>query len=259
MDSAPRIVIIGSGNVAWHLAKGLAHKCQLVQIYSRNPAHAAKLATEVDCDSAGGDLSLLNRDADIYIIAVNDDAIEPIVSHTPDGGSLWLHTSGSRPLEVLKAHRRHCGVLYPMQSFSQAVPVDWSEVHTFVEGNNPQALQQVTALAHLLTSHVTPCDSEQRRALHVAAVFACNFANHLWAQADELLHEHGLPFEALLPLIRTTVAKLDHLTPAESQTGPAARGDHGIVAQHLDMLQGTRRDIYDLLSRSIMEMKQKSL
>ena len=108
-------------------------------------------------------------------------------------------------------------------------------------------------LGHLLSHHVVEADSEKRRRLHIASVFSCNFANHMWTLADEVLAEAGLPFEAMLPLIRTTVEKLDRLSPAESQTGPAARGDSQVIANHLSMLDDDKRAIYDLLSRSIMK------
>ena len=254
-----KVVIIGSGNVATHLARGLAPECAIVQVYSRQLEHAQRLAkTLVGCQ-ATSDLSALELNADVYIISVSDDAISQIAMQVPDNGALWLHTSGTIGLEVLKEYRTHCGVLYPMQSFSRELAVDWKQVHIFIEGDNEQSLKQINMLAHMLTEKVIPCDSEQRRILHVAAVFSCNFANHMWAQASSLLAKYGLPFDAMMPLIENTVEKLRHLTPAQSQTGPAQRGDRKVMACHMAMLEGQQREIYRLLSESIMETSNKTL
>ena len=241
-----RVVIIGSGNVATSLAHGLAARCEVAQIYSRHMGHARSLADAVGCPDATDDLQALVPDADAYIIAVSDDAIASILAATPDNGALWVHTSGSKPIDLFVGHRSHYGVLWPMQSFSLA------DVHFFAEAGDDATLPDLLALGQLLSSHVTVAGSEQRRWLHVASVFSCNFANHLWSLADEVLNSQGLPFEALLPLIRTTVDKLDRLSPAQSQTGPAIRHDSQVIANHLSMLDGDKREIYRLITESIM-------
>ena len=252
-----RIVIIGSGNVATHIALGLSGCCELLQVYSRNLEHAQRLAERAGIPLATSDLNDLVDDADIYLIAVSDDAIASIVEAIPDNGALWLHTSGTTPLSILKKHRKHCGILYPMQSFSRELAVLWDDVHIFVEANDTPSLNRVTDVANLLTPHVTPCDSKQRQVLHIAAVFSCNFANHMWAQAASLLESHGLSFDAMLPLIHNTAEKLNHLTPAQSQTGPAVRGDTKVIALHEAMLHGRQKEIYELLSASIHELEQR--
>lgn len=251
-----KVVIIGSGNVATHLALGLASQCELVQVYSRNVEHAQELARRAGIPHFTSNLETLMPDADVYIVAVSDDAIASVVAIVPDTGALWLHTSGTTGLDVLQAHRVHCGVLYPMQSFSRELPVDWKQVHIFVEASDKQSLRVTEQLAHLLTDEVVPCNSEQRRVLHVAAVFSCNFVNHLWVQAAALLERHGLPFESMMPLITNTVEKLRHLTPLQSQTGPAVRGDQAVMDRHRAMLEGRQREIYDLMSESIMATRQ---
>jgi len=248
-----RVVLIGSGNVATSLAHALQDKCRLVQIYSRHLDIACRLAAAVHCDSAVSDLAQLTDDADTYIIAVHDDAIADVVAATADNGALWVHTSGSKPMQLFEGHRQCYGVLYPMQSFSRQLVTPLDDVHLFVEGNSAETLARVENFAHLLSKHVVAASSEQRRQLHVAAVFSCNFANHLWTLASEVLADAHLPFDAMMPLIRTTVAKLDHLSPAASQTGPAVRHDQRVIDAHLAMLQGDKRDIYDLMTRSIME------
>lgn len=246
-----RVVIIGSGNVATSLAHGLAARCEVAQIYSRTLAHAQTLADAIGCP-ATNDFDELVRDADVYIVAVKDDAIVDVLAAVPDNGALWVHTSGSKPISLFDGYRRRYGVLWPMQSFSREVVAPLDEVHFFAEGSDEAALSDLMSLAQLLSSHVVAAGSEQRRWLHVASVFSCNFANHLWALADELLEAQGLPFDALKPLIRTTVDKLDRLTPAQSQTGPAVRHDTQVIDSHLAMLDGDKRDIYRLLTDSIM-------
>ena len=247
-----RVVIIGSGNVATSLAHGLAARCEVAQIYSRQLPHAQALAQAVGCDNATDDLAHLLPDADAYIIAVRDDVIADVIAATPDNGALWVHTSGSKPMDLFTGHRSRYGVLYPMQSFSRQVVTPLDEVHFFIEACDDSTLDDVRSLGALLSRNVAQANSDQRRQLHVAAVFSCNFANHLWTLADEVLTAAGLPFDAMKPLIRTTVEKLDRLTPAQSQTGPAVRHDTQVIDSHLAMLDGDKRDIYRLLTDSII-------
>ena len=246
-----RIVLIGAGNVATHLALGLAEDCEIVQVYSRTLAHACRVATvagaqAIDC------LDSLVNDADVYIICVPDDAIVSMVSRATDNGALWLHTSGTTPLSVLSCCRSQCGVLYPMQSFSREIEVNWGGVHIFVEGNNSTSQGEVEELARLLSPHVVACDSRKRRLLHVSAVFSCNFANDLWINAAEILEQNDLPFDAMMPLIMNTVEKLRSLTPQQSQTGPAWRGDLNVINSHLAMLDGRKQEIYRIMTDDIL-------
>ncbi len=249
-----RIVMIGAGNVAWSLAQALAAKHEIKQVYSHHLANASQLATAVGCHNATDDLDQIDADADVYVISVKDDAIGHVASSIADNGrSLWLHTSGTRPLSLLTVSHPHCGVLYPMQSFSKALTVDFNEVPVFVEGNTPQVQEAVSRLASSISCHVEVADSARRAKLHIGAVMACNFANHLWTLTAEVLAEAGIDFKMMLPLLRTTVAKLDHLSPAESQTGPAARGDTAVTSAHEQMLSGRKLEIYRLLTQSIIE------
>ena len=224
-----QVVIIGSGNVATSLAHGLSARCVVAQIFSRQLFHARLLADAIGCPLATDDLMALVPDADAYIVAVRDDVIADVVGH-----------------------RAHYGVLWPMQSFSREVVVALDDVHFFAEASDKKTLEHLMALGHMISHHVIEADSDKRRRLHVASVFSCNFANHMWALADEVLGDAGLPFDALLPLIRTTVDKLSSLSPAKSQTGPAIRHDTQVLDSHLAMLDGDKREIYRLLSDSIM-------
>ena len=248
-----RVVIIGSGNVATSLAHGLAACCEVAQIYSRRLAHARELAAAIGCENATDDLQALISDADVYIIAVRDDAIAEVINGTTDNGALWVHTSGSKPIDLFAGQRSRYGVFWPMQSFSREMVVPLDDVHFFAEANNDSALADLLALGHLISRHVMEADSEKRLRLHIASVFSCNFANHMWTLADEVLNEAGLPFDAMLPLIRTTIEKLNHLSPAHSQTGPAVRHDTQVISNHLSILDGDKRELYRLLSQSIMK------
>ena len=247
-----KVVIIGSGNVATSLAHGLSARCHVAQIYSRRLEHAQSLAAAIGCPSATDDLHALCPGADAYVVAVSDDAIAQVVTAVPDNGALWVHTSGSRGIDLFAGHRSRYGAMWPMQSFSRQIVAPLDDVHFFIEANDAESLDALRRLCELLSCHVTEVDSERRRLLHVASVFSCNFANHMWTLADELLRDNGLTFDAMKPLIRTTVEKLDRLAPAQSQTGPAVRHDRQVIARHLSMLDGDKRDIYDLVSQSIM-------
>ena len=251
-----RVVLIGSGNVATSLALALNGKCHLVQVYSRSMASAEALASRVGAQ-ATNDLSQIVTDADIYVISVVDDAITRVLEACPARGGLWVHTSGSTSIDVFKGKRTRYGVLYPMQSFSKSCPARMHEVHIFIEGCDSCATQEVKELAMLLTNNVHEITSTERERLHVAAVFACNFANHMFTLSSEVLDEAGIPFDAMLPLIKTTIAKLDNLTPTQSQTGPAARGDVNVIERHLQSLSGDKHDIYRLLSQSILNRRTR--
>lgn len=251
-----RVVLIGSGNVATSLALALNGKCHLVQVYSRSMASAEALASRVGAQ-ATNDLSQIVTDADIYVISVVDDAITRVLETCPARGGLWVHTSGSTSIDVFKGKRTRYGVLYPMQSFSKSCPARMHEVHIFIEGCDSCATQEVKELALLLTNNVHEITSTERERLHVAAVFACNFANHMFTLSSEVLDEAGIPFDAMLPLIKTTIAKLDNLTPTQSQTGPAARGDVNVIERHLQSLSGDKHDIYRLLSQSILNRRTR--
>lgn len=249
-----RVVMLGSGNVATHFALALKDKYQLVQVYSRTLNNAKELALKLDCEAVD-DLKMVVEDADFYIIAVNDDAIASVIDNTPCNKALWLHTSGSTPIDVFKGKRTNYGVCWPVQSLSKGNIVKMDDVHLFIEGSSEKAAQKIEKLASDISCFVHRASSNDRLLLHIASVFACNFANHMFTLSSEVLSKAELPFSAMLPLIKTTIAKLDHMTPQESQTGPAARGDLKIIEKHLSSLDGDKREIYELISHSIMRAK----
>ena len=243
--------MLGSGNVATNFALALKDKCQIVQIYSRTLANAQELARQVNCEAVD-DLKMVVDDAHIYIIAVNDDAIASVINNTPSNDALWLHTSGSTAIDVFEGRRDHYGVCWPVQSLSKSNIVKMDDVHLFIEGNSEKTTQELEKFASAMSHNVHQASSHDRLLLHIASVFACNFANHIFTLSSEVLDEAGLSFDIMLPLIKTMVEKLDHLSPQDSQTGPAARGDEKIIEKHLSILNSDKRKIYKLLSESIM-------
>lgn len=233
------IVLLGSGNVATHLGKALAGAgYDVLQVYSPTATNAQSLAGELAAEAID-DISSVTADADLYVIAVKDDAIEQVAAQLPASLSgTVVHTAGSVGVSVLAAHATRYGVLYPVQTFSKAKPVDFSLIPVAVEASDDATYQQLAQLAGSLSSRVFLCASHQRLALHVAAVFACNFTNHLYAIGADILHNHGLDFDLLRPLILETAEKAMQYRPEDVQTGPAARGDVHTMQRHLAALDG---------------------
>jgi len=250
------VVLLGSGKVATQVGKELHNAGILVaQVYSQTLAHAQTLALQVHA-KAISDLAELTKNADVYIISVNDDAILSLVEHLDLADKIVLHTSGSTAMDVLKAASTNYGVLYPLQTFSFDKAVDFSQVPIAVEASSPEVLKQLEALAHKLSPKIVQMSSEQRLVLHIAAVFACNFSNHVYAIAQQLVENKGLSFDYLRPLIAETAAKVQQALPSEVQTGPAIRKDEKILQKHLDFLkdQPQLQEIYRLLSQSIVNL-----
>ncbi len=246
-----RIVILGAGRVATHMAKALhknGHKIDAV--WSRTMESAQRLARVVD-SSPVNDISVLPTDADAYIIAVKDSALQEVIVKATKGreGSLFLHTAGSMPLSVFEGYAKNGGVFYPMQTFSMEREVDFRAIPLFIEGADARIRQ----LAVSISEHVYELSSDDRKYLHLAAVFACNFANHCYTLAAEVLEKKGLPFDVMLPLVDETARKVHELHPKEAQTGPAIRGDKNVMAAQAALLDSRMQAIYNLMSESIQE------
>lgn len=256
-------VLVGSGNVAESLAVAIS-RCQqlrLVQLCARNRDRGTLLAERCGAEYVQRPEDV--ADADIYVIAVSDGAVSEIASRlrVPHGSTV-VHTSGGTCMEALVRASENRGVFYPLQTFTVGRTVDFRHTPVFIEYSTPQAERTVRYFAAALSDDVHEADSAMRCRLHVAAVFACNFTNHLYVLADRLLAEGGVRFEVLAPLIRETVDKaLSQNGPAAGQTGPASRHDGATVQRHLDLLHGesdTRySEIYKLLSDSIWETSKK--
>lgn len=255
MSSNPVIVIVGSGRIASHLGRRLKGKgLPVAQVISRTPAHAQELATPLRAEWSD-DYAAARPDADWVIIAVRDDAVEEVAARlapaVPD--ALVTHTSGATPGKALAPYFRRYGVFYPLQSFSlERMPV-WSKIPFCVDAAAESDVLFLKKIAKTIGNLVYRVNDEQRALLHVAAVFANNFANHCFALAERLLEEKDLPFELLHPLMEETLAKALQDSPARMQTGPALRGDSETVQRHLALLADHPdwQALYAQLSRSI--------
>ncbi|MET0392071.1 MAG: DUF2520 domain-containing protein [Chitinophagaceae bacterium] len=249
------IVIIGSGNAAAVLGRKFrAAGHSIVQVLSRNATAASALAYEWDTESANY-ISLLNKQADVYIIAVSDHAIAEVVKDLKLQGRVVAHTAGSVDKEVLKNVTAHYGVFYPLQSLRKetaGLPV----TPLFFEGSDEKAARTLEHLAHSISfGQVTAANSLDRLKLHVAAVVVSNFTNHLYALAKTYCDKEGLDFTQLLPLIRETALRVSDMAPAQAQTGPAIRHDRETIGKHLALLDEhpSLQHIYRLMTESIQQ------
>ena len=270
-----KIVLIGAGNLATHLGKALhAAGHDMLQVFSRTMQSAETLASLLDAEPLT-DIAQVRDDADVYIFSVKDSALVQLVAqlcrHEADGlgedgavnalrkakkgehERVFLHTAGSMPMSVFKGMAQHYGVLYPMQTFSRQREVDFSIIPCFVEANDEFAQKQIEGLAREISGRVYQLSSEDRKYLHLSAVFACNFANHCYAISQELLEEHGIPFDVMLPLINETAAKVHEMKPKDAQTGPAVRYDENVIGKQSKLLENHPhfKKVYDSMSKSI--------
>lgn len=256
-----KIVLIGAGNLATHLGKALhAAGHDMVQVFSRTMQSAETLASLLDAEPLT-DISQVRDDADVYIFSVKDSALEQLISQLCGGEKkVFLHTAGSMPMSVFREKALHYGVLYPMQTFSKQREVDFSIIPCFIEANDEFALKQIEGLAGQISHRVFQLSSEDRKYLHLSAVFACNFANHCYAASQELLQQHGIPFDVMLPLIDETAAKVHGMTPKEAQTGPAVRYDENVIGKQIQLLENQPyfQKIYDCMSKSIHELESEN-
>ena len=229
------VAMIGRGRVATHMGKALLKAGHgVVSVNSRT-------------------LVELPQDADVYIIAVKDSALQEVIRQltnllkTKNDAPLIVHTAGSMPLSVFEGYTENGGVFYPMQTFSMEREVDFREIPLFIEGKD----KRIRELAEGISEHVYELSSDDRRYLHLAAVFACNFTNHCYTLAAEVLEKKGLPFDVMLPLVDETARKVHELHPKEAQTGPAIRRDENVMKAQAALLEGRNKEIYELLSQSI--------
>lgn len=246
-------VVIGSGNVATHLATALAPYVEILQIFSRDILHARELADRISSSCvATNDVTAISPDADLYLMSVADDCIASLLQQIQClNNGIWVHTSGSVGVDVFAELRGHFGVFYPLQTFSKHKAVEMKSVPFFIEGSSSSVENSLLDLAGKISNNVRLLNSEGRRRLHVAAVFACNFVNYMWVVADRQLRLCGTDIHALDPLLKETMEKIAALSPAEAQTGPARRGDKHIIDSHIKMLSGDDAQLYELLSNQI--------
>lgn len=251
-----KVTILGAGNVATHLYQSCSSSVQfnVIQVFNRNIDH---LDFVKENDKKASDLNKLKK-ADLYLIAIKDEAIEELVENLNTEEGVVVHTSGSQPMNTLKKFKNF-GVFYPLQTFSKTKAVDFKEIPICLEANTPENKKFLRNVASILSDKVFEVDSEQRRALHLSAVFVNNFSNHLFALADDYCQKNDLPFEILRPLIKETVSKIETLDPISAQTGPALRNDKKTISAHLEMLDEDTKKIYTILTESIQKLHGKEL
>ena len=253
-----RIVLIGAGRLACNLGPVLCKAgYELSAIYSRHLASALRLQKECKCPYVTCNMGDLPKEADMFIIAVKDDALEDVIRQVTVGreNQLFVHTAGSMPLSLFEGYCRHYGVFYPMQTFSYEQRVDFNSIPLFLEADSSETMCTLQLLAKGISNSIYSLTTEERKYLHMAAVFACNFSNHCYALAADILKQVGLSFDIMLPLIEQTVHKVHELSPAAGQTGPAVRNDMKVMKMQHELLADypTMQRIYDLLSASIYE------
>lgn len=240
--------------MATHMALALKNSgVEVLQVYSRTFSSAEALASKIGCPAIS-EVDELSGRADLYLISVSDDAIAGLVERFPLKDKFLAHTSGTTGMEVLDAATGRTGVFYPLQTFSKEVTVDFGEVPLCLEAARDEDYRLLEQLAGRLSGKVAGVSSEERRQVHVAAVFACNFVNHMYAIAADLLEENDLSFDLLKPLVQETARKVMHTAPQNTQTGPARRNNREVIETHLRMLDANPgfREIYNFVSESII-------
>lgn len=247
------VVILGAGNVGIQLGRALKSSgSDILQVYSRSEESASSLAAELN-SAWTTRTAEINPGADIYFLTVKDDVLHDVLKSAPLGNKFLVHCSGSLSLHDLMEYTRECGVFYPLQTFSRNRQVDFSEVPVFLEFSSEWAGSVLRQLADGLSRRVYLADSNQRMKLHISAVFACNFVNHLYSVSASLLDDISMDFEVLHPLIRETMEKAAVMHPRQAQTGPAVRNDKRITGKHLESLASTPDilELYRLLTENI--------
>lgn len=250
-----KVIVIGSGNVAQHLIKVFLQtkEVSLVQVFARQPKSLLNLLPKDKITNDYNDL----EEADVYIISVTDNAINEVSNQLPFKNELVVHTSGTSSLEVLDSKNRK-GVFYPLQTFSKNKEVDFSSIPLCLEAENKEDYKTLEVLANSISNKVYNISSEQRKSLHVAAVFVSNFVNHMYVIGSEICETNNVPFEVLQPLIQEVANKITTLTPKEAQTGPALRNDTKTIEKHIEFLKDSNyQDIYKLLTQSIQNVAKE--
>ncbi|MBD0260116.1 MAG: DUF2520 domain-containing protein [Cytophagales bacterium] len=256
------VSLIGTGNVAWHLSQALEKAGhQVREIYGRNPEHAERVAEKLYDAQVVTSLDFSESESTVFLLCVSDDAIGRVADQIilPDEDAILCHTSGTQPLDLL-AGRSYAGVFYPLQTFTRNHRLDLATVPFCIEATNELTRQVLVGIAQTISRTVYLVDAQERKMLHVGAVFACNFTNHLLALSKHLLAQEGLEFSLLKPLIRETFEKaLEVADPATVQTGPAIREDYQVIHAHLDYLQRTPhwQALYKLITDSIVLLSRR--
>jgi predicted short-subunit dehydrogenase-like oxidoreductase (DUF2520 family) len=260
MDKAQKakrmiVTVIGAGNLGSHLALGLHRAgCHIEQVFSRKRSKAESVGHETGAEPVVH-LDEIRDGADLYLVAVADDAVQTVANqlrHTLSSDMFVAHTAGSVHSDVLAAWQHH-GVFCPLQTFTSSRPVEWKSVPIILHGSTPEMGETLHDFAHKLTDHEVRLPDQQRAVLHMAAVVANNFSNHMLTLSESIAIDHDLDFNLLKPLIEETVHKVMDASPREVQTGPARRGDEHTIEEHLEILKDRPQiaRLYRMISEDI--------
>tara|TARA_B100000900_G_scaffold298919_1_gene257432 strand:+ start:7122 stop:7895 length:774 start_codon:yes stop_codon:yes gene_type:complete len=250
-----KISIIGSGNVATNLALSLKENFFCIhQIYSRNIENAKQLANLVNSKYTSKIAEI--EKVDLIIIAVSDDVINQIIENLE--GNNVVHTSGSVSLDVFNNKYTNYGVLYPLQTFNKKNTIDNKTTPFLIESNNDKFEKQLVKIASKISNNISIFTSEQRENIHLAAVFACNFSNHMYVIANNILKKSNIDFSILLPLLKQNIYKIDNNCPSKLQTGPAKRKDFKVIKKQINQIKDNEiKLIYQLITKSIIDSNEK--
>jgi len=255
MDPIQNVVIIGAGNVGCHISRKLHDAGYTIsQVAGRREANVSALAADLGALHCM-DFEKVLTNQDLYILALPDEAMEKILPRLPLSNELLVHTSGSVPRQMLDPYSENTGVIYPLQTFTRKRQIDLKEVPVLIEANRIDNENRLLELASKLSSDVRLTDSVARLYIHIAAVFASNFSNHMYDIASNILKDHDMDFELMGPLIMETAAKAIHMGPGAVQTGPAKRKDLKTMQKHLELLKDIKaaQELYRLISDSIID------
>jgi predicted short-subunit dehydrogenase-like oxidoreductase (DUF2520 family) len=250
-----RIIVIGTGNVAFHLIQAFSKSTASVFVHGRNNAALEQLQAEFPSITILSGYDLIPLNADLVIISVKDDVINDVLpQYSYSSTSLVVHTSGTQTFENASYHA-HLGVFYPLQTFSRISTVQWPNTPLLIDASSENSLQILEKAAGLLHAPYFETNAEQRRYIHLAAVLTSNFANHLLGLAASLLQKHSIDYHILQPLVEATIRKAFTKNPFEVQTGPAIRNDQSTLDKHLGLLanEPLLQKIYSNISESIQK------
>lgn len=253
-----KVTLVGTGTVSTHLLKVFS-KADGVGVLQVIPSRGDTLSKVLNAAPRQNNGDHKVEQPDIYIIAVNDDAISSVSEQFTKSKRLIVHTSGSVSMDTLPTGVRK-GIFYPLQTFSKEKKVDFKTIPIGIEADKREDLELLRKLASSISESVYEISSKQRSSLHLAAVFVNNFTNHLFQIANEICDDNEVSFDILKPLITETVQKINSLSPIEAQTGPAKRNDDKTIEKHLKQLKSEiHKDVYRILTKSIKETHGKKL
>jgi len=251
----PKTIIIGAGKLAWHLGPALQKAgFRIIQIYSRTLSSAAAFGLHIDVPWTT-DVNMLKEGAELMIFCISDRALEDLLPQISRKDVFMIHTAGSLPSNVFDKWTSDFGVLYPLMTFTKTRSMEFRTVPVCIEANNKKNEDRLKRFAEMISDNVSVVDFENRKIMHMSAIFACNFTNHMYRTAYDILSQYEFDFGILKPLIMETATKVLEMSPHEAQTGPASRHDKNILHTHQLMLQDHPewQKLYTFVSESIYQ------